>query len=233
MRMLSRIDRLRETVEASQTTARGRLRVSIPRALGERGPSQGVVSFLAAHPDIRMELRMEDRFVDLVEEGYDAAIRIDRLAESSLIARKLANFRIVVTAAPQLLATHGRPQHPSELAGLPCVLDANLRSRLTWRFRENGANLSVNVSGRVDVNSPEAAAAAARAGLGFCRGPWVIVREDVQAGRLVTLLEAFEPDDLGIYAVYPHRARMPAKLRAFIDHLAAWYEAERRAGRTC
>src|SRR5918993_2696428 len=113
--VLSRIDRLRETIEASQTTARGRLRVSIPRALGDRGPSQGVVSFLAAHPDIRMELRMEDRFVDLVEEGYDAAIRIDRLAESSLIARKLANFRIVVTAAPQLLATHGRPQHPLEL----------------------------------------------------------------------------------------------------------------------
>lgn len=76
-----------------------------------------------------------------------------------------------------------------------------------------------------------AAAAAARAGLGFCRGPWPVVRDDIEAGRLITVLDDYEVENLGVYAVYPHRERMPAKLRGFIDHLVAWYEAERKAGR--
>jgi DNA-binding transcriptional LysR family regulator len=229
--VLRRLGRLRETIEAVNNAPRGRLRVSIPRAIGEGDLARAIMQFVATHPDIRVELSLEDRFVDLVEEGYDVAVRLAALADSTLIARKLAGFRVAVYAAPALLASHGRPEHPSELANLPCVVDTNIRSRANWPFLEEGLRLSVAVAGRVVVNSAPAAAAAARAGLGFCRGPWPVIRDDIEAGRLVTVLEEYEIDNLGIYAVYPHRERMPAKLRAFIDHLVAWYEAESRAGR--
>ncbi|HSG95713.1 MAG TPA: substrate binding domain-containing protein, partial [Afifellaceae bacterium] len=179
------------------------------------------------HPEIRLELSLEDRFVNLVEEGFDVAVRISALADSTLIARKLADFRVAVFASPALIASHGKPEHPSELAGLPCIIDTNLRSRANWQFVEAGTRFSVSVKGRVVVNSPQAAAAAARAGLGFCRGPWTGIRRDVDAGRLVTVLDDYSLDDLGVYAVYAHREKLPAKIRAFIDHLVAYFEAER------
>jgi DNA-binding transcriptional LysR family regulator len=229
--ILRRVGRLRETIEAVSTAPRGRLRISVPRAIGEADLARAIMQFVAAYPEIRLELSLDDRFVDLVEEGFDAAVRVAALADSALIARKLSGFRIAVYAAPALLASHGRPEHPCELANLPCIVDTNLLSRSNWPFMDDGARLSVPVSGRVEVNSPVAAAAAARAGLGFCRGPWPIIRDDIEAGRLVTVLDDYEVDNLGIYLVYPHRERMPAKLRAFIDHIAAWYEAERKASR--
>lgn len=231
--ILRRIGRLREEIEATATAPRGRLRISLPRTFGDGDLSRGVMEFLTIYPDIRLELTLEDRFVDLVNEGYDAAIRVSALADSSLIARKLANFRIVVCATPDVIASHGRPEHPSELAGLPCAIDTNVRTRGNWPFRDGENRISVQVSGRVEANSPYAIAAAARAGLGFARVPWLMVRRDIAAGRLVTVLEDYLPDEVGIFVVYPHRDRMPAKLRVFIDRLAGWFEAERKAGRTC
>ena len=230
--VLRRVSRLREETEASSAAPRGRLRVSMPRTFGDGELSRGVMEFLTQYPDIRMELSLEDRFVDLVNEGFDAAIRVAALADSSLIARKLADFRVVVCATPDLLATYGRPEHPSELAGLPCVVDTNVRFRATWPFQEGAKRLTVPVAGRIEANSPYAVAAAARAGLGFARVPLMVVDNDIQTGRLAPLLEDYELTGIGIFIVYPHRERMPAKLRAFIDHMAGWYEGETRAGRT-
>lgn len=231
--LIRRMGKLRETIEASSATARGRLRISAPRTFGDGDLSRGIMEFLTLYPDIRMELTLEDRFVDLVLEGYDAAIRVSTLADSSLIARKLADFRVVVCATPDLIASHGRPEHPRELAGLPCVVDTNVHFRANWQFHEGRTRITVPVAGRVEANSPYAIAAAARAGLGFCRVPWLAVLRDVAAGRLVTLLEDYEPRELGIFIVYPHRDRLPAKIRVFIDHLVGWFEAERKAGRMC
>jgi DNA-binding transcriptional LysR family regulator len=231
--VLKRVARLRDEIEAANAAPRGRLRISMPRTFGDGDLSRGVMEFLARHPDIRMELSLEDRFVDLVHERFDAAIRVSELADSSLIARKLADFRVVVCATPGLIAGHGRPEHPSELAGLPCVVDTNVRSRANWTFQDGAGRISVPVSGRIEVNSPHAVAAAGRAGLGFCRVPLAVVHQDVAEGGLVTLLEDYELEELGIFIVYPHRERMPAKLRVFIDHLAAWFDAERKSGRSC
>jgi DNA-binding transcriptional LysR family regulator len=231
--ILLRVSRLRDEIETTSTMPRGRLRISAPRTFGDGELSRGIMEFLQRYPDIRMELTLEDRFVDLVLEGYDAAIRVSALADSSLIARKLADFRVVVVATADLIGAHGRPEHPSELSDLPCVVDTNVHFRANWQFGEGASRISVPVKGRVEANSPHAIAAAARAGLGFCRVPAMIVSRDVAAGRLVTLLEDYEPTELGIYIVYPHRERMPAKLRVFIDHLVGWFDAERKAGRTC
>jgi len=231
--VLRRMTALREAIEATATTPRGRLRISMPRTFGDGDLSRGVMQFLTLYPDIRMELSLEDRFVDLVTEGFDAAVRVSALADSSLIARKLAEFRVVVCATPELIAAHGRPEHPSELAGLPCVIDTNVRFRANWPFSEAGARFSVPVTGRVEASSPYAIAAAARVGLGFCRVPRMVVAEDLASGRLVEILGDYEPTELGIFIVYAHRDRMPAKLRVFIDHLVAWSDAERKAGKTC
>jgi len=231
--VLRRMTALREAIEATATTPRGRLRISMPRTFGDGDLSRGVMQFLTLYPDIRMELSLEDRFVDLVTEGFDAAVRVSALADSSLIARKLAEFRVVVCATPELIAAHGRPEHPSELAGLPCVIDTNVRFRANWPFSEAGARFSVPVTGRVEASSPYAIAAAARVGLGFCRVPRMVVAEDLASGRLVEILGDYEPTELGIFIVYAHRDRMPAKLRVFIDHLVAWFDAERKAEKTC
>ena len=230
--LLRRVGDLRDKIEATTTTTRGRLKVSIPTTIGATDVAPAVMAFLAVHPDIRLELSLEDRFVNLVEEGFDVAVRISALADSTLIARKLAKFRVAIFAAPALIAAHGRPDHPSELAGLPCIIDTNLRSHGSWQFLEDGTRFSVAVKGRVEVNSPQAAAAAARSGLGFCRGPWAGIRGDVEAGRLVTILDDYDLDDLGIYAVYAHREKLPVKIRAFIDHLVAYYKTERKASGT-
>jgi DNA-binding transcriptional LysR family regulator len=231
--VLARIGRLRADIEATASAPRGRLRISMPRTIGDGDLSRAVMEFLVRYPEIRIELSLEDRFVDLVTEGFDAAVRVSALEDSSLIARKLSDFRVIVCATPDLLASYGRPEHPSELAGMPCIIDTNVRFRANWPFRDDGKRISVPVTGRVEANSPHAIAAAARAGLGFARLPVMLVQEDVAAGRLVRVLPDYEPNETGVYVVYPHRERMPAKLRVFIDHLAAWFEAERKAGRTC
>lgn len=228
--ILKRVGQLRETIESANAAPRGRLRVSAPRASGDGDLGRAIMEFLAAYPDIRMELRLEERFVDLVEEGYDVAIRIASLADSSMIARKLSDLKLATYCSPQILAAHGRPEHPSELTGLPCVVDTNLRSPLSWSYRSGKEKISVPIRGRIEVNSPTAAVSAALAGLGFGRGPWPLIRPHVEEGTLVTVLGEYEPDDLGVYAIYPHRERMPAKLRVFIDYLAAWCDRHRKAG---
>ena len=231
--ILRRVSRLREEIEGASAAPRGRLRISAPRTFGDGDLSRGIMEFLTLYPEIRLELTLEDRFVDLVLEGYDAAIRVSALADSSLIARKVADFRVVVCATPDLVASHGRPEHPTELADLPCVVDTNVHFRANWQFHDGKTRVSVPVKGRVEANSPHAIAAAARAGLGFCRVPAIVVNSDVTSGSLITLLDDYELRELGIFIVYPHRERMPAKLRAFIDHLVGWFEAERKAGRNC
>ncbi|SER42243.1 transcriptional regulator, LysR family [Faunimonas pinastri] len=230
--VLTRVAHLREAIEATNSNPRGRLRISMPRAIGENFLSRSIMEFAASYPDIRIELSLEDRFVDLVEEGFDVAIRISSLSDSSLIARKLSDFRIATVASPEAIATYGRPEHPSELVGMPCIIDTNLLTKANWPYQDEGQKFTVTVSGRITANSPIAGMHAARVGLGFAREPWLVVQHEVEAGRLLVVLDDYELQELGVYAVYPHRDRMPAKLRVFIDHLAAWVDRERKAGRT-
>lgn len=234
--VLRRIGRLRETIEASNRAPRGRLKISAPRAEGDGDLGRAVMEFLAAYPDIRIDFRLEERFVDLVDEGYDVAIRIASLPDSNLIARRLSTIRVVTYCAPQTLVAHGRPEHPSELAGLPCIVDTNRRTPRNWSYRnfsrKNAEKIWVSVKGRIEVNSPTAAVTAALAGLGFSCGPWPLVRDHARAGSLVTVLDDYELDDLGLYVVYPHRERMPAKLRSFIDHLVSWYDRNREGAKS-
>jgi len=220
--LVREIDALSESVRETASDIRGRIKLTAPRTFADAPIGHSLIDFAVAHPDIVLDIHLDDRFVDLVEEGYDLAIRITKLADSSLIARRLAPFRIPLVASPALIEKHGRPGHPRELQGLPCIVDTNSRYRHNWPFQEDGAPISVPVSGRIEANSPLSVRAAAVAGLGFAFVPDFIAAPEIQAGRLVTVLDEFITDGAGIFAVYPHRRYLPAKVRTLVDFLAQW-----------
>ncbi|MBX3578973.1 MAG: LysR family transcriptional regulator [Rhizobiaceae bacterium] len=219
------IDGLADSVRESSGDVRGRIKVSAARTFADAPIGQSLIDFALAHPDIVLDIHLDDRFVDLVEEGFDLAIRITRLESSSLIARRLAPFSIKVCAAPTLLKKHGTPERPQDLTGKPCIIDTNGRWLSNWAFRDGkDATMTVAVSGPIEVNSPLAARAAAVSGLGFCILPDFIAEAELQSGRLVTVLDGHLPNGGGIFAVYPHRRYLPAKVRVLVDFMADWFK---------
>ncbi len=223
--ILREIDTLADAVRESSGDVRGRIKLSAPRTFADAPIGQSLIDFAKEHPDIVLEIDLDDRFVDLVEEGFDLAIRISRLENSSLIARRLAPFSVVVCASPELLEKRGVPKRPQDLATLPCIIDTNGRWLSNWPFKtEAGETFSVSVSGPIEVNSPLAARAAALAGLGFSILPDFIAAPEVEVGRLVTVLHDRILSGGGIFAVYPHRRYLPAKVRVFVDFLVQWFK---------
>ena len=223
------IDSLADAVRDSSGDVRGRIRLTAPRTFADAPIGQSLIDFAKEHPDIVLDIHLDDRFVDLVEEGYDLAIRITRLESSSLIARKLAAFGIRICAAPELIEKHGRPTRPQDLAQMPCVIDTNGRWLSNWPFvNERGEPITVAVTGRLEVNSPQSVRAAAVAGLGFATMPDFIARPALDDGTLVSVLDEFIPSGGGIFAVYPHRRYLPAKVRVFVDFLVQWFKAKEK-----
>lgn len=231
--ILQRINDLSANVSDIHRDPKGLLRISGPRTFSDGMLGDGIMAFLDAHPLISIDLRCEDRFVDLVEEGFDVAIRISELADSSMIARRLAAFRIVTWMTPDLVDRLGMPQTPLELIDRPCIIDTNFRGRSNWPYQVDGERQLVGVRGRVEVNSPAAVRLAGLRGLGIARTPYFMVRRDIEAGHARPILEDFEPASLGIFAVYPHRRHLSGKVRAFVDFMAHWFDERRAAGETC
>ncbi|KGF69024.1 LysR family transcriptional regulator [Hoeflea sp. BAL378] len=223
--ILKEIDNLSDLVREGSKDLKGRIRVSAPRTFADAAVGQSLIDFAVAHPDVTLEIISDDRFVDLVEEGYDVAIRITRLEDSGLIARKLSGFSLIACASPEFLEQHGPITHPSQLSGMPCIVDTNGRTLNNWPFEnKDGSVFSVSVRGRLEVNSPLAALRAAEAGLGVAVLPDFIFKERQNSGTLVPILSDFLLTDRGIYAIYPHRRYLPAKVRAFVDFLSQWFK---------
>jgi len=219
------VDSLADTVRESSGDVRGRIKLSAPRTFGDAAIGQSLIDFAVQHPDIVLDINLEDRFVDLVEEGFDLAIRISRLENSSLIARRLAPFSVKVVASPALMAKSGTPTRTQDLANLPCIIDTNGRWMSNWPFLgDNGEPMSVSVSGPIEVNSPMASRAVAVAGLGFAILPDFIAASDITAANLVPLFSDRVLPGGGIFAVYPHRRYLPAKVRVFVDFLVQWFK---------
>jgi len=220
------IDSLSDTVRESSGDVRGRIKMSAPRTFADAAIGQCLVDFAKENPQITLQIQLDDRFVDLVEEGFDLAIRITRMENSSLIARRLAPFTTRICASPELLEKHGTPARPQDLSTLPCIIDTNGRWLSNWPFHnEAGETISVPVSGPMEVNSPLAARAAAISGLGFTVLPDFIAAAAIEDGTLIPVLENSVFRDGGIFVVYPHRRYLPAKVRALVDFLAAWFKA--------
>ena len=224
--LVREIDSLADTVRDSSGDVRGRIKISSSRTFGDAPIGQSLIDFAKAYPDITLDIRLDDRFVDLVEEGFDIAIRISRLESSSLIARRLAPFTVRICASPEAIAKHGTPQRPQDLSRVPCIIDTNGRWLSNWPFLgDTGETVSVSVSGPIEVNSPMASRAAALAGLGFAILPDFIAAPELASGRLVTVLEDRMLPGGGIFAVYPHRRYLPAKVRVLVDFLVKWFRA--------
>ena len=219
------IDSLADTVRDSAGDVRGRIKLTAPRTFSDAPIGQSLIDFSREHPDVVLDINLDDRFVDLVEEGYDLAIRITRLEDSSMIARRLAPFSLKICGSPDLVARLGRPEKPQDLARMPCIIDTNGRWLSNWPFmRENGEMFSVPVSGPLEANSPLTTRAAAVAGLGFATLPDFIAKPALEDGRLVSVLDGWTPRGGGIFAVYPHRRYLPVKIRVFVDFLAQWFK---------
>ncbi|TIU65005.1 MAG: LysR family transcriptional regulator, partial [Mesorhizobium sp.] len=195
------VDSLADAVRESSGDVRGRIKLSAARTFADAPIGQSLIDFAKEHPDIVLDIHLDDRFVDLVEEGFDLAVRISRLENSSLIARRLAPFSVRLCASPDLIAKHGMPMRPQDLARIPCIIDTNGRWLTNWPFKgDAGDTMSVSVSGPIEVNSPMTARAAAVAGLGFTMLPDFIAIPEIESGRLVTALDDRLLSGSGIFA---------------------------------
>ena len=220
VQVLAELDELESNVQQSQSSPRGVLRVAGPQTFAELHLSAAIREFLRRYPELKVELVLTDRVVDLVDHAFDVAIRVGQLEDSSLLARRLASSSIVTCASPAYLARRGVPRTPEQLGEHDLVIDANLRQPGTWRFRRGTRTVNVRVSGRLQVNSAVMVRhfLVSGAGIGLC--PEFVVRDDLEAGRLVPLLAEFSGYDLGVYAVYPHTRHVPSRVRVFVDFLA-------------
>ena len=180
-----------------------------------------MTEFAQAYPRITLDVRLDDRFVNLVEEGVDMAVRIGALTDSSLVARKLTFSRSIVCASPGYLAEQGRPETPEDLASHDCLLYSYLSSANVWRFSgPDGRDIPVAVKGSLRINNGIVLAEAAAAGRGIVLAPSFYVAPMLRDGRLERILPNYRLPELGIHAVYPQRDHVPPKVRAFVDFLA-------------
>lgn len=222
--ILKEIDNLADLVRENNSDLKGRLRLSVPRTFVDAEIGQSLIDFAKAHPEVSLEIVAEDRFVDLIEESFDLAIRITRLEDSGMIARKLSDFRVYACATADYVARYGPLNHPQDMVGKPVIIDTNSRSHNNLRFKApDGSPISVSVTGPIEVNSPQATLRAARAGIGLAFVPDFIAKPWIDSGELVSLFDEYIATDRGIYAVYPHRRYLPAKVRSFVDFLSAWF----------
>lgn len=211
-----------EQIAGHGETPKGRLRVAAPMSLALSSLNALLPKFLETYPDITLDIDLNDRRVDVVAEGFDMALRVGDLPDSSLIAKKLAEYRGVVVATPQYWDRHGRPGHPSDLAGHTAACYSNLRHPDRWSFPgPDGNAIDVTVPVRVLSNSAETELQVVLQGLAMSRLPDFVCRPAIDDGRLEVVLEDFERDPIPLWALYPHRAQKPAKLNAFIEFLQA------------
>lgn len=223
-RIVAEAEAAQEAAANLSATPRGLLKVNAPMSFGQLHLAPAVPEFLARYPELELELALNDRYVDVIEEGFDLAVRIGQLEDSSLIARKLASDRPVLCAAPAYLEAHGEPRSPSDLENRDCLLYTYLATQNEWRFKGPKGEERVRVKGRFTANNGDALRHAALAGLGIALLPSFIVGPDVRSGALEALLPGHRPPALGIYTVYPPSRHLSPKVRAFVDFLAARFD---------
>lgn len=212
-------------VAAASIVPRGTLRLTCSATFGTRHLAPAIAEFGARHPQLRFEVELSERVVDIVEEGLDLAIRIGEIGSQHLVGRKIGITRLICCAAPEYLARRGEPRTPDELAAHACLTYEYAPNRRIWAFcDERGHDRNVAVAGPVHANSGNFLEALAVAGMGIAREPDFIVGPEVRAGRLTPILRKFAAPPLGIYVVYPSRRHLSAKVRAFTDFLAARFE---------
>jgi DNA-binding transcriptional LysR family regulator len=219
--LLADLEEAEAVVSSHGTEARGTLRVTCALAFGVRYVAPLLGDYMKQQPRVAVDLSFNDRTVDIVEEGYDLAIRIGALASSSLSARRLASTRMIVCAAPAYWQAHGKPASPEELVSYDALHYVYSSTSDEWRFTGlDGESRNVRIRHRLRANNGEALLRAAASGLGVVQLPAFLVHESITRGELESALDDYCGPELGIHAVYPARRLLAAKVRTFIDFLA-------------
>jgi DNA-binding transcriptional LysR family regulator len=220
IQILADLEQADDIAGALQSTPRGTLRIyTATHVVQFIAPV--VAEFLGAYPEVKVDLSMGERTIDLIDEGFDVAIRLTPPPDSSLIVRNLATWRHVLCCSSDYLEKHGPLRQLAELAGQNCVRHALYPFEDEWRFVDRkGSPASVRISGNLISNSGETLRRAALQGVGICLAPGFLIADDLDRGRLIRLLPEYRPVEFAMNAVYPHRHHLSAKVRSFIDLLA-------------
>ena len=222
--ILAQIAAAETGAEAMQATPRGKLKITAPVSFGSERMAPLLAEYLTAYPDVSLELNLNDRMVDLVEEGFDAAIRIGALDDSGMVARPLRPYAMVICASPDYLARHGTPRTPEDLARHECVDFMQWSRHMRWRLsgkeaRHDGAA----AESRFRSNNGQALRMAALHGFGIVMQAEILLADDIAAGRLVPLLQDYVPAPRLMHVLYPRDRQPTPKLTTFIDFLLERY----------
>lgn len=217
--ILAAVDNAEHSFQTGQERVAGPLRIASSGSFGRIQIAPRLHGFLQQHPDVSIDLQLSDENVDLISEGIDVAVRIGELKDSSLIARPIGLTRRRVFAAPSYLEQHGVPAAPDDLSDHNCLVFNQLEHFDSWRFEHDGQWRSVQVKGNVRSNNSEAIRQMVLSGLGVSLSPSWLFREDLQAGRVVALLDGYTPPSLPIHALFAPDRRQSARVRAFTDYL--------------
>jgi DNA-binding transcriptional LysR family regulator len=222
LQLLADLEEAEESASAGTARPRGTLRLTCGITFGVRHLAPAIAEFVTRHPQMRFDVELSDRAVDLVDEGFDAALRIGKIGSQQLVGRKVGVTRLICCASPAYLERHGVPQKPEDLAGHACLSYEYSPQKNVWPFRDaSGSDRSVRIDGPVHANNGRLLVALAVAGVAITIEPDFIVGPEVRAGRLVPLLQVFESAPANIYVAYPSRRHLSAKVRAFADFLGA------------
>jgi DNA-binding transcriptional LysR family regulator len=224
--VLGMIEEAETSVAQEASVPRGTLRVTSSVAFGVRHLGWAITEYLQKYPGVHVDVTLNDRTVDLVEEGFDLAIRVTTRIDPGLIARRLTRARIVACASPGYLKKHGTPKSPEELVGHNCISYAYSPVQNDWHFRRNGVDQTVPISGNLRGNNGDILVIAAIEGLGVALQPTFVIYEALRQKKLVRILSDWEADELTVFAVYPNRKFLPPKVRSFIDFIAERFGPE-------
>lgn len=224
---LDQLDEMEGVVQARHGELAGPIRLTAPTGFGSRELVRALHPFQKAHSKVEIEMRLSDQHVAIIDEGFDLAIRFGALQDSTLVARKLMDMRIVVVASPDYLKAHEKPVRPEDLADYNCLIQLTSAEPNIWKFQIGGEVKSVRVNGTFRANSPRAIVHMAEGGMGIGRCPHYTALPFLQSGALDLLFHAQEPNALALYAVYPPSRHLTARIRVLIDHLADWFADDR------
>lgn len=220
--ILGDVEDAEQAASAHSSALRGAIRLTAPYHFAREYLAPVIAAFHLRHADVDFDIQLGDHAVDLVEEGIDLAIRIGHLATETMIARPLAETRLVICAAPEYLERHGRPRVPADLVAHACLTYAHASTGAIWPFTHSDGRVEeVRIRSGIRANNGDMMVALALQGLGITPVPEFVVHDDLDTGRLERVLPEFPGTPLGIYAVYPSRRHLSARVRLFIDFLAS------------
>ncbi len=225
LELLEQYNSMLENIAGEQAGLKGKLRISAPFSFGEQILAPVLPEFMQAYPGLKIELLLSNKPVDMLEEGIDLRIRIGRIEDSSMIARKLQTIPLILAASPAYIEKAGQPHTPENLNQFNCIIDSNFGLSTHWPlFDKNNEKKQIAVRSSLSVNGSKAVAELAAAGAGIGLVPFNVVEKDFKSGRLIRVLADYQSLEFGLYLMYPHRQYVSRKLRCFIEFMQQKFE---------